>query len=77
VSVDGLSHLSALVADQELDLFDTQTALAEQGHEAVAPASLRRAAVEYIGWHNGTRRHNTLGYRSPAENWGDRARSRM
>ena len=30
-------------------------------------AMARRAAVEYIGWYNGTRLHGTLGYRSPAE----------
>jgi transposase InsO family protein len=30
-------------------------------------AMARRAIVEYIGWHNGTRLHSTLGYRSPAE----------
>ena len=28
-------------------------------------ATARRAVVEYIGWHNGTRLHSTLGYRSP------------
>ena len=26
-----------------------------------------RAVVEYIAWHNGTRPHTTLGYRSPAQ----------
>jgi hypothetical protein len=26
-----------------------------------------QAAVEYIGWYNGTRLHSTLGYRRPAE----------
>ena len=30
-------------------------------------AGARRAIIEYIGWYNGTRRHSTLGYRSPAE----------
>jgi putative transposase len=30
-------------------------------------AAARRAIVEYIGWHNGTRLHSTLGYLSPAE----------
>jgi transposase InsO family protein len=30
-------------------------------------AAARRAAVDYIGWYNGTRLHSTLGYRSPAE----------
>ena len=30
-------------------------------------ATARRAIVEYIGWHNGTRLHSTPGYRSPAE----------
>jgi transposase InsO family protein len=30
-----------------------------------APAC--RAIVEYIAWYNGTRRHSTLGYRSPAD----------
>ena len=27
----------------------------------------RRAIVEYIAWHNGTRLHSSLGYRSPAD----------
>jgi putative transposase len=30
-------------------------------------AGARRAIIEYIAWYNGTRRHSTLGYRSPAE----------
>lgn len=30
-------------------------------------AAARRAVVECIAWYNGTRRHITLGYRSPAE----------
>jgi putative transposase len=30
-------------------------------------AAARHAAVDYIGWYNGTRLHSTLGYRSPAE----------
>lgn len=32
-----------------------------------ARAAARHAVVEYIGWHNGTRLHSTLGYQSPAE----------
>ena len=28
-------------------------------------ATARRAVVEYINWHNGTRLHSTLGYLSP------------
>jgi transposase InsO family protein len=32
-----------------------------------ARAMARRAIVEYIAWHNGTRLHSTLGYRSPAD----------
>jgi putative transposase len=30
-------------------------------------AGVRRAVTEYIGWHNGTRLHTSLGYLSPAE----------
>jgi putative transposase len=30
-------------------------------------AGARRAAVEYIGWYNGTRLHSSLGYLSPAD----------
>jgi transposase InsO family protein len=30
-------------------------------------AGARRAAVDYIGWYNGTRLHSTLGYQSPAD----------
>ena len=30
-------------------------------------AAARRATVEYIAWYNGTRRHSTLGYLSPAQ----------
>ncbi len=28
-----------------------------------AKVGARRAIIEYIAWHNGTRRHSTLGYR--------------
>jgi len=30
-------------------------------------AGARRAVVEYIAWHNGTRLHSSLGYQSPAD----------
>jgi hypothetical protein len=30
-------------------------------------SAARRAITEYIAWYNGTRLHNSLGYRSPAE----------
>ena len=38
-------------------------------HEQPWPTrdSARRAAVDYIGWYNGTRLHSALGYRSPAQ----------
>ena len=35
-------------------------------------AAVCRAVVEYIAWYNGTHRHSTLGYRSPADFENDR-----